>query len=101
MTEHDNHHQYHHKHADGTITATNKEAWLPRRIDPVCGMKVVKEGAEHVATFEGETYYFAQPGAEPVHARTGRPCRKERSLGHDLSAQARHNYEHAHQHSRS
>jgi Cu+-exporting ATPase len=31
-------------------------------IDPVCGMHVVIEGAQHVTQYEGTTYYFCGKG---------------------------------------
>jgi YHS domain-containing protein len=31
-------------------------------IDPVCGMQVVKEGAQHTSEYEGTTYYFCGKG---------------------------------------
>jgi len=31
-------------------------------IDPVCGMEVVVEGAQHVSEHEGTTYYFCAKG---------------------------------------
>jgi Cu+-exporting ATPase len=30
--------------------------------DPVCGMTVVIEGAQHVSEYEGTTYYFCGKG---------------------------------------
>ena len=43
----------------------NEHASTPRpgfAIDPVCGMEVRIEGAQHVAQYEGETYYFCAKG---------------------------------------
>ena len=31
-------------------------------IDPVCGMTVVIEGAQHVSEYQGTTYYFCGKG---------------------------------------
>jgi Cu+-exporting ATPase len=31
-------------------------------IDPVCGMRVVVEGAQHVSEHDGTTYYFCGKG---------------------------------------
>jgi len=31
-------------------------------IDPVCGMEVVTEGAQHVSEYQGDTYYFCGKG---------------------------------------
>ncbi len=33
-------------------------------IDPVCGMKVVVEDAQHVTEYEGTTYYFCAKGCK-------------------------------------
>ena len=30
-------------------------------IDPVCGMSVAIDGAQHIATHEGATHYFCSP----------------------------------------
>ncbi len=32
--------------------------------DPVCGMDVDPETAKHVATHEGQTFYFCAPGCK-------------------------------------
>jgi YHS domain-containing protein len=31
-------------------------------VDPVCGMTVVIEGAQHVSEYQGATYYFCGKG---------------------------------------
>ena len=31
-------------------------------IDPVCGMEVVIEGAQHLVEYQGTTYYFCAKG---------------------------------------
>jgi xanthine dehydrogenase accessory factor len=41
------------RHTRGDVVATIAEA-----VDPVCGMTVAIEGAEHVSVHEGVTYYF-------------------------------------------
>ncbi len=33
-------------------------------IDPVCGMQVVKEGAQHTSEYKGVTYYFCARGCK-------------------------------------
>lgn len=33
-------------------------------IDPVCGMKVVIEGAQHVSEYAGTAYYFCGRGCQ-------------------------------------
>ena len=66
MTDHDHHHQEHpHVHADGTACLCEAPGSMHTRttaIDPVCGMTVDKEGAEHVATYQGQAYYFCSAG---------------------------------------
>jgi Cu+-exporting ATPase len=34
----------------------------PVAIDPVCGMKVQIDGAQHVSEYQGVTYYFCGKG---------------------------------------
>jgi YHS domain-containing protein len=31
-------------------------------VDPVCGMKVVIDGAQHISEYQGATYYFCGKG---------------------------------------
>jgi Cu+-exporting ATPase len=33
-------------------------------VDPVCGMKVKKEGAKHTFEYKEETYYFCMAGCK-------------------------------------
>jgi len=45
--------------------ASGDRAASPRpgiAIDPVCGMEVVIEGAQHVSEYAGTTYYFCGRG---------------------------------------
>ena len=63
MSDHEHHqHQHDHKHvhADGSDCTCELAADTASTtaIDAVCGMSVDKEGAQHVATYEGQTYYF-------------------------------------------
>ena len=69
MTEHDHHQDHHHEHphlhADGTdCSCETSESILANTtaIDAVCGMTVEKEGAEHIATYQGQAYYFCSSG---------------------------------------
>ena len=82
MTAHDHDHQTGHKHADGTDCScdVSETTDAVTAIDPVCGMSVTKDGAKHVATYEGQTYYFCSAGcrtrfmahpAEFVHPSKG------------------------------
>ena len=36
----------------------------PQAIDPICGMKVTKENAQHIAEYEGQSYYFCCGGCK-------------------------------------
>jgi Cu+-exporting ATPase len=45
----------------------NDQAASPRpgvAIDPVCGMEVVIDGAQHTTEHEGTTYYFCAKGCK-------------------------------------
>lgn len=33
-------------------------------MDPVCGMSVDTESAQHTSEYEGQTYYFCAPGCK-------------------------------------
>ncbi|MGV8856814.1 MAG: heavy metal translocating P-type ATPase [Devosia sp.] len=58
-------HDHAHHHEDSTQGGRSNGAAAPggdTAIDPVCGMTVRKEGAKHVATYEGQTYYFCSGG---------------------------------------
>ena len=52
---------------------------MAQAIDPVCGMTVDTETAEHTSTYKGQTYYFCAPGCkkafdqEPEHYLSGQP----------------------------
>jgi xanthine dehydrogenase accessory factor len=56
------------RHTRGDVVATIGEA-----VDPVCGMTVAIEGAEHVSVHEGVTYYFC--GAHCRHRFEAEPER--------------------------
>ena len=56
------------RHTHGDVVATIAEA-----VDPVCGMTVAVEGAEHVSVHEGVTYYFC--GAHCRHRFEAEPER--------------------------
>ena len=49
-------------------------------IDPVCGMEVTVEGAQHTADYNGTTYYFCAKGCkldfQDDPARVLAPCYK-------------------------
>lgn len=69
-------HEHHHLHADGTAChcePTESLAASAQATDPVCGMQVDKEGAEHTAVYAGQTYYFCSGScrsrfvANPAH----------------------------------
>jgi Cu+-exporting ATPase len=47
--------------------STHEDRPAPRpgiAIDPVCGMEVVMEGAQHTTQHEGKTYYFCARGCK-------------------------------------
>ena len=63
MTSHDHEHEHSHVHADGTpCSCESPDANEVSAIDPVCLMTVAKEGAQHIASFEGRQYYFCSAG---------------------------------------
>lgn len=65
MADHDHHHEHPRTHADGSACLCEPSHSLhasTTAIDPVCGMTVDKEGAEHVATYQGQAYYFCSAG---------------------------------------
>ena len=37
---------------------------MAQAIDPVCGMTVATESAEHKSEYQGTTYYFCSPGCK-------------------------------------
>ncbi len=65
MSDHDHHQNDHHVHDDGTVCLCETPDSLDvstTAIDPVCGMTVEKEGAEHIATNQRQAYYFCSAG---------------------------------------
>ena len=37
---------------------------MATEVDPVCGMQVETEGAQHTAEYDGKTYYFCSRGCK-------------------------------------
>ena len=62
MQDQDHDHSTHsHVHADGTPCSCETSAAAAEgdtAIDPVCGMTVTKDGAQHTASYQDRTYYF-------------------------------------------
>jgi Cu+-exporting ATPase len=75
-SNHDQRHQHHHRQA----RPVNGAAAAPA-VDPVCGMKVDPQGAQHRASHTGRTYYFCSAKcrekfvADPVrYVEPGKPA---------------------------
>ncbi|WP_375450478.1 heavy metal translocating P-type ATPase [uncultured Devosia sp.] len=68
-----------------------------KAIDPVCGMTVTKDGAKHIATYEGQTYYFCCNGC-----LTKFMADPSAYLGKAEAVPAQHaHHDHAHHHGHS
>ncbi|MEO6013225.1 MAG: heavy metal translocating P-type ATPase [Devosia sp.] len=101
MTEH----PHSHTHADGSPCSCEPETGGPTAIDPVCGMTVTKEGAEHTATLEGQDYYFCSGGcrtkflANPpayLQKKESGPEAQDHSHPHGAPDHSHHNHDSAH-----
>ena len=63
MTSHTHEHLHPTVHADGTAcTCESPVEGSLTAVDPVCEMSVTKEGAKHVASHQGQIYYFCSAG---------------------------------------